>query len=58
MIRMTMNISKYTEGLGQKAKELPPEHKCFTEVEVERIVSLAVLDANGRGTNELCQKDR
>jgi hypothetical protein len=53
-----MNISKYTEGLGQKAKELPPEYKCFTEVEVERIVSLAVLDAlNGRGTNELCQKE-
>jgi len=54
-----MDISKYTEGLGQKAKELPPEYKCFTEVEVERIVSLAVLDAlNGRGTNELCLKDR
>ena len=51
-----MNYKKYTEGLGQKAKELPPEYKCFTEVEVERIVSLAVLDANGRGTNELCQK--
>jgi hypothetical protein len=58
MIRMTMNISKYTEGLGQEAKELPPNWRCFTEAEVERIVSLAVLDAlNGRGTNELCQKE-
>lgn len=52
-----MNYKKYTAGLGQKAKELPPEHKCYTEAEVERIVSLAVLDANGRGTNELCQKE-
>ena len=53
-----MNISKYTQGMGQAAKELPPEHKCYTEAEVERIVSLAVLDAlNGRGTNELCQKE-
>lgn len=48
-----MNISKYTEGLGQEAKELPPNWRCFTEAEVERIVSLAVLDAlNGRGRNE------
>lgn len=54
-----MDISKYIAGLGQKARELPPEWKAYTEAEVERIVSLAVLDAlNGRGTNELCQKDR
>jgi len=34
-----MNISKYTEGLGQKAKELPPEHRCYTVAEVELIIS-------------------
>ena len=44
-----MDISKYTKGLGQKAEQLPPGWKCYTEAEVERIVSLAVLDAlNGR----------
>jgi len=49
-----MNISKYTEGLGQEAKELPPNWRCFTEAEVERIVSLAVLDAlNGRGEERM-----
>jgi hypothetical protein len=47
-----MDISKYIAGLGQEAKELPPNWRCFTEAEVERIVSLAVLDAlNGRRTN-------
>lgn len=45
---------KYTEGLGQEAKELPPNWRCFTEAEVERIVSLAVLDAlNGRGEERI-----
>jgi hypothetical protein len=48
-----MDISKYTQGMGQAAKELPPEHRCYTEMELERVVQLAVLDAlNGRGTNE------
>jgi hypothetical protein len=49
-----MNYKKYTEGLGQKAEQLPPNWRCFTEAEVERIVYLAVLDVlNGRGgTND------
>jgi hypothetical protein len=46
MIRRTMNISKYTEGLGQEAKELPPNWRCFTEAEVERIVSRVINDKN------------
>jgi hypothetical protein len=37
-----MDISKYTEGLGQEAKELPPNWRCFTEAEVERIVSRVI----------------
>jgi len=41
-----MNISKYTHGMGQAAKELPPEHKCYTEVEVDRIVSRVINDKN------------
>ncbi len=41
-----MNISKYTEGLGQEAKELPPNWRCFTEAEVERIISRVINDKN------------
>ena len=40
-----MDISKYTAGLGQKAKELPPDWKCYTEAEVE-IVSRVINDKN------------
>jgi hypothetical protein len=39
-----MNISKYTAGLGQKARELPPDWKAYTEAEVERIVSRVIND--------------
>lgn len=31
------------EGLGQTAKELPPEWKCFTQAEVDQIVSKVLL---------------
>jgi hypothetical protein len=44
MIRRTMNISKYTEGLGQEAKELPPNWRCFTEAEVETIIQRVIND--------------
>ena len=41
-----MDISKYIAGLGQKARELPPEWKAYTEAEVERIVSRVINDKN------------
>jgi hypothetical protein len=43
-----MNISKYTEGLGQKAKELPPDHRCYTVAEVELIISRLLLDIRAK----------
>lgn len=51
-----MNISKYTEGLGQKAKELPPEYKCFTEVEVEFVINRVLLDIRAKLTPEEFKK--
>lgn len=43
-----MDISKYTEGLGQKAKELPPDWKCYTEAEVALIVWRLSLDIRAK----------
>lgn len=43
-----MDISKYTEGLGQKAKELPPDWKCYTVAEVELIISRFLLDIRAK----------
>ena len=41
-----MNISKYTQGMGQAAKELPHRWKCYTEAEVETIVQRVINDKN------------
>jgi len=55
---------KYTAGLGQKARELPPEWKAYTEAEVELIISRLSLDIRAKLTPEefkkveLCLKDR
>jgi len=43
-----MNISKYTEGLGQKAEQLPPDWKCYTEAEVALIISRLSLDTGNK----------
>lgn len=51
-----MNISKYTQGMGQAAKELPPEHKCYTEAEVELIISRLSLDIRAKLTPEEFKK--
>lgn len=41
-----MNYKKYTQGMGQAAKELPPEHRCYTVAEVETIVQRVINDKN------------
>ena len=41
-----MNYKKYTEGLGQKAEQLPPNWKCYTEAEVCTIVQRVINDKN------------
>lgn len=51
-----MDISKYTAGLGQKADRLPPGWKCYTEAEVERIVSRVSLDIRAKLTPEEFKK--
>jgi hypothetical protein len=43
-----MDISKYTQGMGQAAKELPPEHRCYTVAEVELIISRLSLDIRAK----------
>ena len=48
-----MNILKYAQGMGQAAKELPPEHKCYTEAEVERIVSRVINDIEQEVTQKI-----
>ena len=59
-----MDISKYIAGLGQKARELPPEWKAYTEAEVELIISRLSFDIRAKLTPEefkkveLCLKDR
>jgi hypothetical protein len=51
-----MNISKYTQGMGQAAKELPPEWKAYTEAEVELIISRLSLDIRAKLTPEEFKK--
>jgi hypothetical protein len=58
-----MDISKYTQGMGQAAKELPPNWRCYTEAEVELIISRLSLDIRAKLTPEefkkveQCQKE-
>lgn len=47
---------KYTAGLGQKARELPPEWKAYTEAEVELIISRLSLDIRAKLTPEEFKK--
>jgi hypothetical protein len=46
-----MYYKRYTAGLGQKAKELPPEHRCYTVAEVELIISRLSLDIRAKVTH-------
>lgn len=39
-----MDYKRYTAGLGQKAEQLPPSWKCYTEAEVETIVQRVLND--------------
>ena len=51
-----MDISKYTAGLGQEAEQLPPDWKCYTEAEVELIISRLSLDIRAKLTPEEFKK--
>ena len=49
-------LKKYTAGLGQEAEQLPPDWKCYTEAEVELIISRLSLDIRAKLTPEEFKK--
>lgn len=42
-MEFTVDFKKALEGRGQKASDLPEDYRCFTEAEVEGIVSEILL---------------
>jgi hypothetical protein len=58
-----MDYKKYTEGLGQKAEQLPPSWMCYTDVQVEFVIDRVLLDIRAKLTPEefkkveQCQKE-
>jgi len=51
-----MDYKRYTAGLGQKAEQLPPGWKCYTEAEVGLIISRLSLDIRAKLTPEEFKK--
>jgi hypothetical protein len=46
-------LTQFTAGLGQKAGQLPPDWKCYTEAEVELIISRLSLDIRAKLASRL-----
>lgn len=53
---LQVDQGSYTAGLGQEAKQLPPDWKCYTEAEVGLIISRLSLDIQAKLTPEEFKK--